>query len=661
MKSRKGLKFVITCALTLAIMLAQFSCSKFMDIVPEGTASLDNVFSNRDNAIKYLATCYHYIPKMFVQAHNPALYGCDETVKISDEKKYGMAIAYGLQNAGNPYCGYWGGTQNAPDLFKGIRVCNTLIANIHRVPDLLAPEKARWSAEAKVLKAYYHFLLFRAYGAIPIIRDNLAIAEDPGKVAVYREPVGDVVDYIANTIDEAVPDLPARVPYETSEYNRLTKAAAMAVKADALLTAASDLFNGNPVYKDIEDNRGVKLFSQTKDKELWRRAASAYKKAIDYALEGGFRLVSTSTLSEFNDLNPEMELRMVLRSIISSSSVGEEKLFRCAWHHGSISVQNESLFRIDGDNKGQMSSRNSVSMRIVEQFYTKDGIPINESDPSRWDYGKRYDLVVARDTNRYHIGGNGTNANDKTTAYLHFKREPRFYAFISFDRAMWYGQGKNNLLVDEHNGKEGQWMVKARGREKAGYRAPDKYSLTGYVPKKLVNYATEYSASGSVIAPIGFNMPLYRLGEMYLGYAEALNEYLDAPNDSIYVLVNTIRTRAGLLGVEESWSNYASDRYKDKYTTKAGMRDIIRQERTIELSFENKRFWDIRRWKTAAQELAVPIKGWTTNIDEPNPKVEHYYTQKNVTLLRFTEKDYLWPIPDDELFRNPNLVQNYGW
>ncbi|NQU51859.1 MAG: RagB/SusD family nutrient uptake outer membrane protein, partial [Bacteroidetes bacterium] len=150
------------------------------------------------------------------------------------------------------------------------------------------------------------------------------------------------------------------------------------------------------------------------------------------------------------------------------------------------------------------------------------------------------------------------------------------------------------------------------------------------------------------------------LGDLYLLYAEALNEVKSAPDAEVYEYVDLIRERAGLAGVVESWSQHST--YSDKPSTKEGMRDIIKQERLIELAFEGTRFWDLRRWKDAEKYMNLPIKGWdiggrglgfynvTTVFPGPSDPV-----------IPFEFKDYLWPIREDEIIKNPNLVQNPGW
>jgi hypothetical protein len=97
-----------------------------------------------------------------------------------------------------------------------------------------------------------------------------------------------------------------------------------------------------------------------------------------------------------------------------------------------------------------------------------------------------------------------------------------------------------------------------------------------------------------------YSWPVMRLSNLYLLYAEALNE-LNGPGEEVYHWIDLVRTRAGLKGVVESWSNFSNK--PDKFSTKENMRLIIQQERAIELAFEGERYWDLRRWLLAQEEL----------------------------------------------------------
>src|SRR5690606_2165218 len=237
---------IITVALVL--ILSAGSC-KYLDVVPDSVATIDDAFVDRNSAEKFLATCYNYLPNFGDPWVNPGI-GAGDEVWFNEEivgSDFNSAwIARGFQNETNPHLNFWDGQQRGKNLYQGIRDCNIFLEEIDKASDLEPAEKKRWVAEVKFLKAYYHFWLFKSYGPIPIIRENLPIYTNTEDVKVYRDPVDDVVNYIVELIDEAAVDLPPLLFSEALEYGRITLPVALAIKARVLVTAASPLFNGNP-------------------------------------------------------------------------------------------------------------------------------------------------------------------------------------------------------------------------------------------------------------------------------------------------------------------------------------------------------------------------------------------------------------------------------
>ena len=134
---------------------------------------------------------------------------------------------------------------------------------------------------------------------------------------------------------------------------------------------------------------------------------------------------------------------------------------------------------------------------------------------------------------------------------------------------------------------------------------------------------------------------IIRLAELYLNYAEALNE-AEGPTAEVYNAVNKIRRRAQLLDLPAN-------------LTKDEMRNKIRQERRVELAFENHRFWDVRRWKIAEIVDNKKVHKITVNADG----TYSYPVFQNRVFDK--AKHYLFPIPQSEIDKNRNLVQNPGW
>ena len=228
---------------------------------------------------------------------------------------------------------------------------------------------------------------------------------------------------------------------------------------------------------------------------------------------------------------------------------------------------------------------------------------------------------------------------------MYVNREPRFYANLGFDGGVWYGHGKfddeDTFYLQSKKGQPG-------GKQQAGW-----HSVPGYYAKKL-DYYTNTHTSTTTYSMTQYPWVALRLGDLYLLYAEALNE-LNGPGEEAYDYINRVRSRAGLNTVEDSWTNHSKT--PNKYTTKEGLRDIIQNERTIEMMFEGQRFWDLRRWKTATTELNKPITGWDVDQADAND----YYREKVIFNQKFELKDYFWPIREFDLIVNKNLIQNVGW
>lgn len=623
--------------LILILLFTASSCKKYLDVVPDNVATIDNAFSMRNTAEKFLFTCYSYIPKNGDYIYDPAMMGADEMWGIHTDYA-AILMVKGFQNVVNPYFNYWSGLSAAPGLFMAIRDCNIFLENIDRVIELDEVERARWKAEVKFLKAYYHFYLLRAYGPIPLIKENLPISAGVEEAKVERKPIDECVDYIVSLLDEASTNLPDNIQAEATELGRITKPIALAMKAKVLMTAASPLFNGNPDYANFKSKTGVAFFNPVFDKEKWRIAAEAAKAAIDAAHANGNKLYYYSDNNPASALvSTETNLEMNVRNSITAKWNPE-----IIWANPNNLTdvnQKQAQARLDGSTPGLASTGSTLSptMRIVETFYTKNGLPLTEDNS--WNFQERFDLHTADVGDKHYI------KEGYQTVNLHFNREPRFYADIAFDGGIWYGQG-NKTEVNN-------WYVQAKLGQYSGVIQTG-YSTTGYWPKKLVNVENVYSATNNYTI-VKYPFVEIRLADLYLLYAEALNEY-SGPSSDVYHYIDLVRARAGLKGVVDTWTSSFSTK-QTKHTTTLGLREIIQQERAIELVFEAQRFWDLRRWKLATNVLTYPIQGWNIRQEA----AESYYTPITIHDRIFKPRDYFWPLRELDLITNTKLVQNPGW
>ena len=628
--------------LIVIIGIVSSSCSDFMDVIPDNIATIENIFSNRAQAEQNLFTCYVRLPQ-FGTSFEPGM-SCGDIswfhLDVNGVAQPSWDLMRMGNNASSPLFNFWGA-------YVGIRNCNVFMENIDQVPDMDSYEKARWKAEVKFIKAFLHFWLFQMYGPIPIVRENLPISATPEEVAVYRDPVDDVVDYIVQLIDEAVPALPLTINNEVSELGRITQPIALAVKAKVLVTAASPLFNGNTAYAQLKDNRGRVLFDQDVSEDAkrrkWERAAIACKNAIDTCLLAGHQLYEFTTTLALSDTT---------RKVVQCSQIVTDR-----WNQEHIWGKSPSVFirtynihmvtmpRLAAAHELALQQFLSPTLKMAEMFYSKNGVPIDEDKD--FDYEGRYSTDTLEQDDTYH---KYLLQPGRTTAKLHQNREFRFYGSLGVDGGWWFGVGRND--------ENAQWPLNFKLGQMEGGRMGTSYVVTGFYIKKLASYLTTYNNTSMVQRT--YDWPIFRLADLYLLYAEAINE-VEGPDgsrrDELFYYIDEVRKRAGLKGVEESWKEHTHPQYANRYTTQSGMRSIIQQERNIELAFEGHRFWDLRRWGLASEYFRQPIQGW--NIGGTTD--EEFYNVVTLSKVNYSLRDILWPIQESELQRNLNLVQNPGW
>ena len=635
-KAKWGLKAVFIVFFSLLC-----SCKKYLDVVPDNVATIENAFAMRSEAEKYLYTCYSYMPKDGDLGSDPSLVPGDEmwiyenpTFPEFNHRMFN--ISRGLQGTVNPT-----GDFHWDNLYRGLRDCNIFLENVGNVPDLVEQEKQEWIAEAKFLKAYYHFYLLRMYGPIPLVKENLPIDADANTVRVARNSADECFQYINELLNESKDDLPLSIGNPARMLGRITKPIAYALKAKVQVTAASPLFNGNSEQAALKNRDGKQLFNQTISTVKWDSAVVACKKALEICTEAGHELYEFNPAVTLFPLKPFTKTQMNIRGAFTER--WNPEIIWANTQSLTNNIQRVAAAKVDHrylDNP-RVIGELSPSLKITEVFYTKNGVPLTE-DKTRVNTGSAIRTSTAADELQIR--------KDYVTAAVNFDREPRFYANLGFDGGIWYGQG----FYDDSKPMQLYYVAGRKGQPNARNNA-DQNSVTGYYIKKYVHFQNVQGSSVNDYVVNDYPWPIIRLAQLHLLYAEALNEQ-SGPTEEIHEHIDVVRNRAGLQGVKTSWENFSN--IPSKYSTKEGMRNIIHQEQLIELAFEGQRYWDLRRWKTAITEYnRKPIQGWDQTQSDPN----FYYRTKVIFEQKFGLKDYFYPIKDNNLLVNENLVQNLGW
>jgi starch-binding outer membrane protein, SusD/RagB family len=587
------------------------SCD-YLDIVPENTATIEDAFTRPAEARNFLFSLYSFLPKINDHLTSPQIWGTDEVVI-----PWTWYDVYKLNtqpnNTSAPFFDYWSNPAgHAFSYFQGIRQAYTFLEHIDNTPGFSIEERRSMKGEANFIIGYLHFCLLRQYGPTIIVDRAFSLDLTDEELFVERAPFDHGISFCIEKFDQAYDMVPAN--RSSTDMGRITRPIVSAIKARVLLYAASPLFNGNKDYANFKGKNGDNLISQNYDAEKWLNAIKAYEVAIQDAEQNGYGLYADYG----DDAVQNYRYSMVdawNKEIIWGS--------RQEWYWG---WQRHSAPRVIEGGAVTAAGGNAPTLKQVELYYTENGLPI-DVDPA-FNYNNRF-----------------SNFTGDSTIILHRNREPRFYASIAFDRGTY--------LIN--NRSENMYF---RFRERHGYDGVDRsnYTRSGYLIQKGVHPKTMFTNTQNSV--VEYPWPRVRLAELYLGMAEALNEYAYGTTDlfgrdAIYYL-DLVRERAGVNDVKTAWN---LSLVKDKYMNQNGLRDIIQTERRIELAFEGHRIWDVRRWKHG-EEFNSPVYG----LNVEGSDFSSFYQKRKIEDRYFdVNSSYLWPISISELQKNPNLVQNPGY
>ncbi len=518
-------------------------------------------------------------------------------------------------------------------MYLAIRQANVALENL---PKATFNDKAlndKLTGEAYFLRAYYYQQLLRFYGGVPLISKSYGLNED---YTVARNTYDECVKFIVADLDKAIAALPDA---KTAQPGRASKLSAMALKARVLLYAASDLHDGPTAkakssvlasYANIE----LVAYASGDRAARWNAAKAAAKAALDAST--GYKLNLTAPVSAEDGKNNYISIAMGGQSAVGDPAAAGELIFQRT--HTALYTQEDNWplggihYGINNGPNGYHNwAGNTPIQQLVDDYEMMDGTKFDWTKPAQ-----------------------------KADPYA--SRDPRFYATVLYDGSPWKPRPSDVASLDPANQIQTGYYDGPTGkingidtRESAVENWNG--SRTHYYTRKFIdpNPALADNQSSAQVIP----WPFIRYTEMALSYAEACIETGDEVEARLWI--NRIRFRAGMPAITDSG---------------AALKDRLRNERRVELAYEEHRFHDARRWMIAPTTLGRGIK--SINVDAKlksgatAPKTYRFdkaiytytYTVEDNTsneTRKWNDKMYYRVLTRDEISRNSKLIQNPGY
>lgn len=668
------IKRIIGAALIIQLLAVVSSCKDYLNIDEyfDDEFNIDSAFSNARNIEAYMWGA----AEMFPDESETVRFGFTPGPMATDEGFNGLTgggsnnVYYGMDFAtGRITSDFFG--DSSPNLnqwgryYKIIRKCNTILQNLDTPRDLSTEARLRVEGYTRFIRAYAYYNIIVDYGPPILLGDEVVNTNEP--IEYYdreRATYDEAMNYICEEFEKAAKLLPPEV--SLLDFGRPTQGAAFALIARLRLIHASPLFNGGSVASSYFGNWKRKsddqyYVSQQYDDSRWAVAAAAAKRVMDL---GRYRLYTVPK----DDSTPELPEGVTsdpnFYSEYPNGAAGIDpfKSYSDIFTGEAVAAINTEL--IWGRNTNYLNTtinkgafppslggwgRFCVTQKVVDAYLMDDGRTKEEAASDGY-YSETGFTSEPRNFSGYPLNSGVYN--------MYANREMRFYASVGFNEAVW--QALSSTSINNHTAK--YYYQDADGRGGVTASSPN-YPITGYVIKKYNHPMDAISGTGSRYINKAYS--IIRYAEIVLSYAEALNnlqgshtvtlgekQYTMSRNtEEIKSAFNQVRYRAGLPGLSPA-----------QLANTAEIQNQIERERMVEFLWENRRYYDVRRWGIYEESEREPIRGMN-----PDGATKESYYQRVIPgsssfLTRTVDKKLIWvPIPRSELRRLPSLDQNPGY
>lgn len=599
---------------TLALLTAALPACSFLDTDPQIIPD-DGYYNSEQKLIYGLAGVYGVL-------NSEALYGNYYSLQIANADDLCYFNNYNNSESRPDRYNHSAGTATIYDtwskFYEGIKNANRYIEAVEKTeidPGKLSVDIGLYIAEARFLRAYYHFLLAQAWGDVPL-RVKATTSPNPNDVQMAATPQEQVLKWCADEIEATIPDL-----YEPIDNtpSRVSQTVAQGILARVYLFMAGE---------------SVKQIDGLDKKEMYRRAAYWANEVI---------------ASHKHDLNESYEEIFINMIRDQYDTQFHESMWEAEFLGDRTSATDWTNGRI-GDLIGLRSQSRTTNY-------------------SEWACNYSYGYYNGSYTLWQLYWENDRTADETASATVIDKR-------LTWNLPGYNYRGMNNQKISYKN-KAGETVTRYLQQTQSMFKTPWVYNNNFAMPdiegldqtiedafdpadlvydptvmcavrnagkwRRETVYEKQMSAK-SLYTTINF--PILRYADVLLMYAEAINEYAGAPDDQAKEAIREIRKRAGVKTDESLLGDYRS------------FRDLVRNERGRELAFEGLRKWDLIRWGTFVEKMH---NAGTNQPTENKYRNVSYTNYASANYANVTARHIYLPIPTKELAVNHALRQNPLW